>query len=134
MNRRSSFRLTEWPIPPTSADVLWIIFLSPAQEEVNIGQSRATVRLLPGDSFYPHLRRRVLHGLHNVLIPSTPAQIPRDSPPNLFFARVRILIQERIRSHDHARRAEPALQPVFLLEPFLQRVKLAVPRNAFYSH
>ena len=45
---------------------------------------------------------------------------------DLFARRRRVLFEKVDRAHDHARRAEAALQPVALAEGLLHRVQLAV--------
>src|SRR5207344_3108617 len=42
-----------------------------------------------------------------------------------------VVLEQRRRRHDHARRAEAALQAVLFPESLLQRVELAVGREAF---
>src|ERR1700736_5493150 len=109
MNRKSSLRFTEWPMPPISGDVFCsILFLRQR-----------------------HLVRTVLYRLDDVLVSRAPAHIARNSPPNFLLAWARILFQERASRHDHARRAEAALKPVRLLESFLQRMEFAVVGHAF---
>src|ERR1700757_1640615 len=103
MKRRSSLRLIGWPMPPTSGDVRQIIFSS----------------LL-------HLVRGILNGLDDVLVPGTTAQIPRNPPADLFFVGAWVISEQGIGRHQHAGRAESTLQAVLLLEPFLQRMQLAV--------
>src|SRR5580704_74993 len=110
MKRRSSLRLIEWPMPPASGDVRQIIFTS----------------LL-------HLAGGVLYCLHDVLVASTAAQIPRDAPTNLLLAGIRVFAQQSIRRDQHARRAEPALQAMLFLEPLLQRMQLAILHQAFHG-
>src|SRR5271165_895105 len=109
MKRRSSLRLIEWPMPPISGDVRQIIFTS----------------LL-------HLGGGVLNGFHNILVPGTAAQIPGDPPADLFLAGIRVLAQQGIRRHQHARSAEAALQTMLFLESLLQRMELTVLHKAFH--
>src|SRR5215471_9690901 len=85
-------------------------------------------------TLFTHLGRRILHGFHYILIPRTPAEIPRYPPSYLFFGGVRVLAKQRVRGQYHAGSAEPALQPVFLFEAFLQWMKLPVVSDAFYGH
>src|SRR5580704_5278909 len=109
MNRKSSLRFTEWPIPPISGDVFCsILFL----------------RLR-------HFVSRVLYRLDNVLVSGASTQIARNSPANFLLARVRILFQERASRHDHTRCAEPALKPVLFPKSFLQWMEFAVIGYAF---
>src|SRR5580692_5147234 len=109
MNRKSSLRFTEWPMPPISGDVFCsILFL----------------RLR-------HFISCVLYRLDNVLVSGASTQITRNAPPNLLLARVRILFQERASRHDHTRRAESALKPVLFLKSFLQWMEFTVIGHAF---
>ena len=68
--------------------------------------------------------RGVLHGLHDVLISGAAAQVAGDAPANVVFAGLGILLKQRIRRHQHAGRAEAALQAVLFFEAFLQRMEL----------
>src|SRR5262249_15605791 len=58
-----------------------------------------------------------------------PAQVSGDPVADLVFARVGIAGQERARAHQHAGRAESALQAVALPESLLERVQLAADRE-----
>ena len=109
MNRKSSLRFTEWPMPPISGDVfLQHLFLS----------SR-------------HFVGGVLYRLDDILVSGASAKIAGNSPANFLFARVRIFLQQRVSRHDHSRRAEPALQPMLFFKAFLQRMEFAIVGHAF---
>src|SRR5712672_2500667 len=109
MNRKSSLRFTEWPMPPISGDVFCsILFL----------RSR-------------HFVSRVLYRFDDVLVSGASTQVARYSPPYFLLARPWIPFQERASRHDHTRRAEPALKPVLLLKSFLQRMEFTVIGHAF---
>src|SRR5215469_8777391 len=103
MNRRSSLRLMGWPMPPTSGDVLWI-----------------TLPLLA-----PSCLRRIERPARCSDTRCTGTGC-RKAPANVFLAGLRIVTEERVGRHQHSGGAEAALQAVLFLEPFLQRVQLAV--------
>src|SRR5271170_4271677 len=109
MKRRSSLRLMEWPIPPISGDVGKIIFTS---------------LLHPGGG--------ILYGLHNVLVSGTAAQVSGNPPANLLLAGVRVIAEQGIRRHQHARRAEAALQTMLFLKSLLQWMELTVLHQSFH--
>src|SRR5882724_2613094 len=110
MKRGSSLRFIEWPMPQILASVLgsliaWLL-----------GSDRRALT---------HLLGRVLHGLDDVDVPGAAAQVPRDRLADLLLARVLVALQQRARGHQHARRAESALQTVLLGEALLHRMELA---------
>src|SRR5262245_16948949 len=111
MKRGSSFRLSECPMPPTSADVRGAC-------------SGAIVRLLT--SRRGQLGGRVLDRLDDVDVARATAQVPGDRVADLVLARARVLLEVRVAGHEHAGRAVAALEAVLLHEPFLDRVELAV--------
>src|SRR5438552_15515866 len=80
----------------------------------------------------PYLLRRILDRFDNVDIPRAPAQIAGDGPADLLFGRGNVVLQERIASHEHPRRAEATLQTVLLPEPFLDGMQLSVLLQAFH--
>src|SRR4030095_3560217 len=75
--------------------------------------------------------RRVLHGLHDVLVPGAAAQIARDRLADLLLARALAALEERAAGHEHPGGAEAALQRVLLGEAFLDRMELAALLQAF---
>src|SRR5215471_5411108 len=77
-----------------------------------------------------HLLGRPLDGLHDVVIAGAAAEVALEPVPDLALGRLGIALEELRRRHDHARRAEPALQPVLLPEALLDRVQLAVLGHA----
>src|SRR5882762_9814158 len=79
---------------------------------------RSTLRLA-------HFLGRVLHGLDDIHIARAAAQIPADGLADLLLARIPVAYEERARGHQHARRAESALQTVLLGEALLHRMELA---------
>ena len=70
--------------------------------------------------FSAHLRTRPLHGLDDIVITGATAQITGDAPTDLILCRVVVVFEEFHATHDHARRAEAAMQPMVFLEPFLE--------------
>src|SRR5882672_3600195 len=68
----------------------------------------------------------VLDGFDDVLVAGAAAKIAGNAEANFFFARRRVLPQQPVGAHDHARRAEAALQSVHFTEALLQRVQRAV--------
>src|SRR3990172_142456 len=76
--------------------------------------------------FSLHLRGSVLDGLHDVDVPGAAAEVSRDPPADLFLGWAGVVLQERDRSHHHARSAVAALQTVLLHEAFLDGVEVSV--------
>src|SRR5271154_7088811 len=119
MKRGSSRRLREQPIPSSFSILLsvWTVWsmtrLLPSNDHVGDQRMRCLDRLAA------HLRRRVLNRFHDVLIARAAAEIARHPVTYLLLRRVWILLQQPVGAGDHARRAEAALQPVLLHEPFL---------------
>src|SRR5689334_7444836 len=108
MKRLSSTRLRLAPSPP--------ILIS----------SSADISRLPGfGTGAPEFGRRPQHRLDDVLVAGAAAQVAGQRPAHVLLGRVEALVKERLGGQHHARRAEPALQPVLLPEALLQRVQLA---------
>src|SRR5215218_5299963 len=78
------------------------------------------------------LRRAVLDGFDDVDVAGAAAQVARDAAADLGFCRARIACKERFRRHQHAWRAETALEAVLLQKAFLQRVELGILLQAFH--
>src|SRR5262249_43878799 len=116
MNLRSSLRLMEWPMPPTSADVLCI-----------------TLSLRGPQVWFRHLLGGILNRADNILIAGAPAEIAGDAPADVLVARTRVLFKQCVGGKQHPRRAESTLQPMLLLKAFLQRMELAVLHEAFHG-
>src|SRR5207249_7653564 len=74
--------------------------------------------------------RRPLHRLKDVLIARAAAEVPFQALANFLTARVRIARKELVRGEYHARRAEAALQTVLLPKALLERMELALGREA----
>src|ERR1700688_3551811 len=63
-----------------------------------------------------HLRGRFANGGHDVLISGAAAERAFDAMPHLRLARVGIALEQIAGRHDHARRAEAALQAMLVPE------------------
>src|SRR5213593_760517 len=99
MKRGSSLRRTEWPKP-------WMTGAAGASA-MGVTQLLRTHRGLAAQ-----LRRPVLDGFDDVHVARAATQIARDTAANLLLGRVGRGREQRLRAEQHARRAEPALQPV----------------------
>src|SRR4030088_469376 len=73
---------------------------------------------------------RRLHGLDDVHVPRTPAEIAFEALADFVLGRVRVLVEEVGGGHDEAGRAVPALEAVLIPERLLQWVQLAVLGHA----
>jgi hypothetical protein len=73
-----------------------------------------------------HLGACGLDGLDDVLVAGAAADVPADRPADLLVGRIGVLFDERRPDEHHARRAEPALEAVVLLEGRLDGVERAV--------
>src|SRR5207249_2196466 len=71
-----------------------------------------------------------LDRLHDVVVAGAAAEVALELVADLLFRRLRIALEQLVGGHDHTRRAEAALEPVLLPEPLLDRMQLAVPREA----
>src|SRR6266550_2026267 len=69
---------------------------------------------------------------HDVLVARAPAYLAGQRLPDLRRRRVRVVIEQPAGGQHHARRAEPALEPVAAGETLLDRVEPAVPFQAFH--
>src|SRR6185437_3746394 len=67
----------------------------------------------------PELGRGPQHRLHDVLVAGASAEVAGQRPAHVFLGRVGIGVEQGLGGQHHARGAEPALQPVFLLEALL---------------
>jgi hypothetical protein len=72
-----------------------------------------------------------LDGVDDVLIAGAAAEVSLDAVPNLVFAWIRVVVEQLLDRHDHARSAEPALQPVLVPKRFLDGVHVAIARHPF---
>src|ERR1700682_1603319 len=121
MKRGSSLRRTEWPKPRTTGGA----------SGMGLTQLLGARRLGADRGFAAQGGRPVLNGFDDVDVARTPTQVARDTPPDLRLGRVGQPGQQGLRAEQHARRAESALQAVFLDETLLQRVQLAVVLQTF---
>src|SRR5215204_6503679 len=62
---------------------------------------------------------------NDVLVSRAAADAAGDRGADLLLRRVRVFVEQPPRGHEHARRAEPALQRVLLVEPLLHGIELA---------
>src|SRR5690242_8388694 len=115
MKRGSSLRFIEWPMPQILASVLGSLI----------------AQLLLFDAALAHLLGRVLHGLDDIDVARAAAQVPGDRLADFLLAGILVALEERARGHEHARRAESALQAVLLGEALLHRMELAALLQAF---
>src|SRR5919198_26971 len=77
----------------------------------------------------PH--RRLVDGLDDVLVAGAAAQVALEPAPDLVVGQpVAVRAEKLDAGHDHPRRAEAALERVALPERLLQRMQLAVLRQA----
>src|ERR687896_2342970 len=96
---------------------------SPAKPTRSI--PRNTASPLPGGGVPPRLDDPQIAG--------AAAEVPRQRLAQLLLPRVRILAQHRLHRHQEPRGAEPALERVRLVECALERVQLAVRREALHG-
>src|SRR6187402_1795493 len=101
--RTSSLRLTDWPITPVS--------FAPMARSLS------------------HRGGALLHRLDDVVVAGAPAKVALELLADLVLGRLRMAVHEVDRAHDHAGRAEPALQAVAVLERRLHRVHRPVGRG-----
>src|ERR1700761_9173450 len=109
MKRSSSTRLRLAPGPP-------ILISSRARDSPAVV---VTSGLLLGWLVAAELGRGPEHRFHDVLVTGAAAQVAGQRPPDVFLTRVRVAVEQALGRHHHAGGAEPALQPVLLLEPLL---------------
>ena len=76
-------------------------------------------------------RGRGFHRVDDVLISGAAADVALEAVADLLLGRVGIAIDDLLGRHDHAGRAEAALQSVLVPESLLHRVELAVSGQAF---
>src|SRR6185436_15422973 len=66
------------------------------------------------------------HGGDDVLVARATADLAGDGRADLVRGGIGVLVQQRAARHQHARRAEAALQRMHLMEALLDRVQLPV--------
>src|SRR6266436_2675367 len=97
-------------------------------------RSAATVAIKLSSLLRGHVLGRPLDRLHDVVIAGAPAEIAFQLMPDQLLRGLRIPLEHLVHGHDHAGGAEPALQPVLLPKPHLDRVQLAVLRQSLDGH
>src|SRR6267143_869662 len=97
-------------------------------------RSAATVAIGVPSLLRGHVLGGPLDRLHDVVIAGAPAQIAFQLMSDQLLGRLGIAFEHLVDRHDHAGRAEPALEPVLLPEPLLNRVELAVLRQPLDRH
>src|SRR5688572_23778903 len=140
MNRGSSLRLTEWPMPPISGEVRIscsvsvVIVVAPSTGRGRFGRDFLTVDGLGG-----HHRRRfalaeraggLLAGLHDVHVASAAAQVAADPFSDLVLGGVGVVAAPPRGLHDHSRGAEAALEAVLVPERLLERMEAGAVGDA----
>src|SRR5207249_7573034 len=86
--------------------------------------SHGVPSLLSGHVFGGPLDR-----LDDIVVARAATEVALELVPDLVFRRLRVAFEHLVGGHDHARRAEAALEPVLLPEALLDRVQLAVLRE-----
>src|SRR5215218_2706382 len=79
-----------------------------------------------------HLPGGLLNGFDDVLVARATAVVALQRFPDLLLARVRLLVQETYRGHDHAWCAVPALQGVVLVKRRLHGMPVPVFRQSLH--
>src|SRR5207244_9612515 len=87
--------------------------------------SHGVPSLLSGHMFGGPLDR-----LHDVVVAGAATEVALELVADLLFRRLRIPLEQLVGGPDHTRRAEAGLETVLLPEPLLDRMTLAVPREA----
>ena len=77
-----------------------------------------------------HFLGCVLHRPDDVVISGTPTEVPGQTVPDILFSRIRVLLKQVHRRHNHAGSAEAALEAVHFPEALLDWVKLSVRGQA----
>ena len=73
------------------------------------------------------------HCVDDVLVSRAATDVALEPMTNLVFGGGRIAIEDLLRRHDHAGRAESALEAVLVPERFLHGIELAVARETFHG-
>src|SRR5215468_51461 len=76
----------------------------------------------------------MLDRLDDVHVARAPAEVARDAPADLVLAGLRVLLEEGVAGHEHARGAVAALEPVLGHEAFLEGMELAVLLEPLHRH
>src|SRR5687767_8375545 len=133
MNRGSSLRLTEWPMPPISGEVRnscsvsVVMVVAPSTGRGRFGRDFLTVDGLGGlDRGRLALAERaggLLDGLHDVHVAGAATQVATDPFADLVLGGIRVLAEQPGGLHDHPGGAEAALEAVLVPERLLERVE-----------
>src|SRR5207302_1768052 len=81
-----------------------------------------------------HLFSGVLDGFDDVLVASAAADVAFQPFTDLGLCRIRVILQQLIRGHNHTRCAESTLQTMFLPERLLNRMQAALWSKTLDSH
>jgi len=80
---------------------------------------------------FPHFLGGVLNRIYDVLVSGTSAEVPLQAVTDLRIGWIRVAGEELQGYQEHPGRAEAALQPMFLPEPLLNRVQIAIACQTF---
>ena len=107
-----------------------LLALQPAEADRALGRRAGKVldvaMLMPPGVGGGFVLGRPADRADDVLVAGAAADRAGDRGADLLLGRVRVLVEQRARGHQHPRRAEAALQRVQLVEALLDRVELAV--------
>src|SRR6266511_5562871 len=98
-----------------------------------VGASGMGWHLLRHGRFTAQFRGAVLNRFDNIHVASATAQVARNAAPNLRFSRRWIAAEQRFGTHEHAGRAEAALQSVLHEEAFLYWMQRGTAGESFNS-
>src|SRR5262245_49341268 len=76
----------------------------------------------------------MLDRLDDVHVARASTEIAGDTPADLVLAGLRVLLEEGVAGHEHARRAVAALEAVLGYEAFLEGMELAVLLEPLHRH
>src|SRR5689334_16800172 len=110
MNRGSSLRLTEWPMPPISGLVRGVASVVIVVRSRSAGRDGLAVdrgcRDHRGRLALAERAGRLLDRLHDVHVAGAAAEVAADPVTDLVLARVGVLAEQPGSLHEHPRRAE----------------------------
>src|SRR6202521_6059694 len=125
MKRASSLRLRDVPTPSSFSSRSSSVW-SPGMAQLPwMGATGVS-----GGGLRRQFFRRRLHGLDDVLVPGAAAQVAGHPVADFLFRGIRVFLEQAVRTGDHSRGAEAALERVVEVKRFLQRVQLARLREA----
>src|SRR5712692_8442420 len=124
-------------VPSIATIPIWTFILSQSRINGRRCSLRILVRLrlllaptYRSGGLYAHMFRGILHGTDNVLVACAAADVAFERLTNLSFSGVGVVLQKLGGGHNHAGRAEAALQTMFLPEAFLKGVQGAFGRQS----